>query len=70
MATASQHFLTFELGRGNFERLRRVFSLSLVIYALIALAVLLMAETIGLWFVNRCQQVKARASHKKRGAVT
>jgi Na+-driven multidrug efflux pump len=39
-------------GRGDREQLKRVFSISLVIYALIALIVLLLAETIGLWFVT------------------
>jgi O-antigen/teichoic acid export membrane protein len=52
MATASQRFFAFELGRGDFERLERIFSLSLLIYALIVLIVLLLAETIGLWFVT------------------
>jgi O-antigen/teichoic acid export membrane protein len=51
MATASQRFFAFELGRGDHERLKRVFSISLLIYGLIALIVLLLAETAGLWFV-------------------
>jgi O-antigen/teichoic acid export membrane protein len=52
MATASQRFFAVEIGRGDYEQLKRMFSLSLLIYALIALAVLLLAETAGLWFVN------------------
>jgi O-antigen/teichoic acid export membrane protein len=52
MAAASQRFFAFALGRGDYERLKQIFSLSLLIYALIALIILLMAETIGLWFVN------------------
>jgi Na+-driven multidrug efflux pump len=51
MAVASQRYFAFELGRGDLEQLKRVFSISLVIYALIALIALLLAETIGLWFV-------------------
>jgi O-antigen/teichoic acid export membrane protein len=51
MATSSQRFFAFELGRGDHDQLKRVFSLSLMIYVLIALIVLLLAETIGLWFV-------------------
>jgi O-antigen/teichoic acid export membrane protein len=52
MSTASQRFFAFELGRNDLGRLKRLFSLSVLIYALIALIVLLLAETIGLWFVN------------------
>jgi Na+-driven multidrug efflux pump len=52
MATASQRFFAFELGRGDLERLKRIFSVSLLIYALIALIVLLIAETAGLAFVR------------------
>jgi O-antigen/teichoic acid export membrane protein len=51
MATASQRYFSFELGRGDFEQIKRVFNLILIIYALIAALVLLLAETAGLWFV-------------------
>ncbi len=52
MATASQRYFSFEIGRGDFELLKKIFSLSLMIYVLIALLVLFLAETIGLWFVS------------------
>jgi O-antigen/teichoic acid export membrane protein len=52
MANASRRFFSFELGRDDYEQLRKVFSMSLVIHVLIALLVLIAAETIGLWFVN------------------
>ena len=52
MATSTQRFLTFELGRGDMKRLRDVFAVSLNIHLIIALIVVLLAETIGLWFVN------------------
>jgi O-antigen/teichoic acid export membrane protein len=51
MAIASQRYFSFEIGRGDYEQLRRVFSLSLSIYVLIIAAVLILAETAGLWFV-------------------
>ena len=52
MSTSTQRFLTFELGRGNLERLRATFAASLNVHIFLGLAILLMAETIGLWFVN------------------
>lgn len=52
MVAASQRFLSFELGKGNLERLSRVFCASINIHATICLIAFLLAETIGLWFVN------------------
>lgn len=52
MAGATSRFITFELGTGNAEELRKIFSTSLIIHFALALFVLLLAETVGLWFVN------------------
>ncbi|WP_277639601.1 lipopolysaccharide biosynthesis protein [Bacteroides graminisolvens] len=50
MATASQRFITFELGGGNINKLKIVFCTSLNIHILISLVIFIIAETIGLWF--------------------
>lgn len=52
LAVATQRFLNFELGRGDLEMLRRVFSMSLTIHICVTITVILLAETIGLWFLN------------------
>lgn len=52
MSTASQRFFAFELGRQNYEELKKTFSMTMTIYILIAIIILLLAETIGLWFLN------------------
>lgn len=52
MAVASQRYLTFELGRNNFEYLKVVFNVSIAIYLIIAAIILVLAETVGLWFLN------------------
>lgn len=51
LSTGSSRFLTFELGAGHFEKLRRTFSTTLTIHVIIALIIILLAETVGLWFV-------------------
>ena len=51
LSTGSSRFLTFELGTGDFEKLKRTFSSVLIIHFFLALVILLIAETIGLWFV-------------------
>lgn len=52
MTTSTQRFLTFELGKGNTQRLKDVFAASLNIHIAIALTIVVLAESIGLWFVN------------------
>lgn len=52
MVASSQRFISFELGIGNKERLNKVFSLSMTVHFMLALLILILAETIGLWFLN------------------
>lgn len=52
ISASISRFLTFELGGGNIEKLKRVFSTSVTIQIGISLIILLLAETIGLWFLN------------------
>lgn len=51
MASATQRYLNFEIGKNDRERLRKVFSTSVNIHAVISFIILILAETIGLWFV-------------------
>lgn len=51
MIAASQRYITFEIGTGNKEKLKKVFSTSLQIHALISILILILGETIGLWFL-------------------
>ncbi len=52
MSGATSRFLTFELGRGNQKRLADTFSSALIAHIGIAVIVLIVAETVGLWFLN------------------
>ncbi len=45
LATGSSRFLTFELGVGDEEKLKRIFS------SLLTVHIILIAETVGLWFL-------------------
>ncbi len=51
MSGATSRFLTFEMGRGDAQRVRETFSSALIIHIGIALVVLLLAETVGMWFL-------------------
>lgn len=52
MAGATQRFLNMELGCKDYDRLKKVFATSILIHFGASLIVLLLAETIGLWFLN------------------
>ena len=52
MATASLRFFAFELGRKNYDQLKKTFSMTMTIYVLIGIVILILAETVGLWFLN------------------
>ncbi|MFK8252340.1 lipopolysaccharide biosynthesis protein [Ancylobacter terrae] len=52
MAASTQRFLNFERNDEDPSRLAKVFGTSLLIHMLLAGASLIIAETIGLWFLN------------------
>lgn len=52
MALSVNRFFAYELGRKNYVQLKRLFSLSVNVHILIAIVVLIISETIGLWFLN------------------
>lgn len=52
MTASTQRFLTFELGTGNKQRLHEVFITGIHIHIIISLMIIVLGETIGLWFLN------------------
>ena len=52
MAASTQRFLTFELGKGDHLRLKQIFSISITLHIIIAIIILTLAETLGVWFLN------------------
>ena len=51
LVTSTQRYLTFDLGKGDYNHLKTVFTTSIYIHALISIAIVILAETIGLWFL-------------------
>lgn len=52
LSTSISRFITFEIGKGNKEKLRRIFSTSVIIQFGISVIVLLIAEIVAMWFIN------------------
>lgn len=51
LSTGTSRFLTFEMGTRNYDRLKRTFSSVLSVHIILAIIIVLIAETGGLWFV-------------------
>lgn len=51
LATGSSRFLTFALGENNQEKLYKTFSTTLNVHIILAILVVIVAETLGLWFL-------------------
>lgn len=59
MSSATQRYITFALGKGDKDRLQTVFCTALQIHALIAVIIVLLGETVGLWFLYNKMQLPA-----------
>ena len=52
LSAAISRFITYELGKGTQERINKIFSTAVLIQLLISLGVILLALTLGTWFIN------------------
>ena len=52
MSSACSRYFAIEIGRGDDEALRRVFNLNVTIFLLLGVVILVLSETVGLWFLN------------------
>ena len=59
MSVAIQRFITFELGKGNVDRVKKIFSTSLTIQIIIAVTLMIAAEIVGFWFIHNKMVIPA-----------
>ena len=59
MTSATQRYITFALGKGDISQLQKVFSTALQIHAFISLLIIVLGETVGLWFMYTQMQIPA-----------
>ena len=57
LSAAISRFITFELGSGNVERLKRLFSTSVVVQYVLAGIVFIIAEVVAIWFMETEMQL-------------
>lgn len=52
LSGATSRFITYEIGKGDNYQIEKVFRCSITIYYIFGIVVLLLAETIGIWFIK------------------
>ena len=52
LSAAISRFITYELGKGDKQKLSLIFSSAMTIQIILVLIIVLLAETVGLWFLN------------------
>jgi O-antigen/teichoic acid export membrane protein len=52
LAGATSRFLTYDLGRGETEKLKATFSASFTIHVILSLIIFVLCETVGLWMLE------------------
>lgn len=57
LGAATSRFITFDLGKGDLELLKKTFGNILSIYLIWAVIIIVVGETIGLWFVSNKLQI-------------
>lgn len=57
LSSACSRYFAIELGRNDNKALKRVFSLNLTLFIILGIIILLLSETVGLWFLNNKMQI-------------
>lgn len=63
MAAASSRFITYAIGQGNEIEISEIFNSSFRIHCIIALIVILVGETVGIWLLNNVLNIPANRLH-------
>ena len=59
LTSATQRFLSFELGRKNEDGFRTIINISFIVYVILSVVILLLGETIGMWFLTNKMEIPA-----------
>lgn len=66
LSGATSRFLTFELGREDNVKLKKTFSAALLVHIILAILILLLLETVGLWLLNNKLVIPEERMHAAR----
>lgn len=63
LISATRRFLNFNIGKRDYEAVHKVFCMSVNIYFILAFVIFILAETIGLWFVETKLNIPSERSY-------
>ena len=63
LSSAISRFITFELGKNDVLKLKKVFSSSLTIQIVLAIFIVVIAEIVGIWFINEKMNIAPDRLH-------
>ena len=59
LSSSVSRFITFGLGKGDIQHLKKTFSTAINIHIILAFVVILAIETVGVWFLNNKMNIEA-----------
>ena len=59
LTVGTQRFLSYAIGENDREKLKRIFSMALLLHVGLAIIILVLLETFGLWFLNTFMNIPA-----------
>lgn len=59
LTSSTMRFMTFGLGEGNMDKLKRTFSTAINIHIILAVIVVIAVETLGVWFLHNKMTIPA-----------
>lgn len=59
MSNVVQRFLSFEMGKGNISRVNTIFNIAIQVHACIAIIVVLVMESVGVWYLENYINIPA-----------
>lgn len=63
LSSSVSRFITFGLGKGNLEELKKIFTTAINIHVILAIIVIIAIETVGVWFLNNKMVIPAERLH-------
>ena len=57
LSTSTQRFFAYSLGDSSANDMKDIFSASLKIFIILSILIIILSETLGLWFINRQLQI-------------
>lgn len=59
LSSATSRFMTFGLGQGDLDNLKKIFSTTVNIHIILAIVVVIAIESVGVWFLNNKMTIPA-----------